>query len=587
MRQFRPHKRLVQFRLKQKTSRKLQTLLAWGLALLAVYLLAHRAWEEIQEVDYRIQEDGRQHIFWMLRYIEPDAFPNDPMADYFQAMAPWLYRAIYAGGWHILGITPHHLTFGLPLVLGLIAVGYAIAIGRHLSSIPWVGGLAGILCAQTLWMEDDLVSATPRAFATPLMMAFLFYVLRRNPWGCGLTIAMQAGLYPPAALISWGTTCLRLGDRRNRVMCIVATVALGLGLLPLVLSSDPFGSIITVQEARSVLEFQVIGDVYGRAFFFHDNPILFWGFGPRSGFFFWGLMAPLNLAALGWSWARRHRMQTAGDVPEHSHLHLDSKLLWQFVLSASLFYGIAHLALFNLHFPARYTYHGFRTILPIAGAIVLVEIGRWQIHRWQTHSSWGHRAANLALVSFQLALIGLPFSTGLTIDNQLYATGRAVDLYALLQNTPHDTLIATLDKEGNNLPIFAGRSTLVGGEYTLPYHPAYYSVLRQRATDLLAAHVTPDPTLLKHVLDRYPITYFLTHKDGFTPKYLRERTWLHSFQPEFDQAMQQLEAQQQSGGQPALQQLQSRCIVLETRGLFLIEADCLRNQLAAAAVQGE
>ena len=583
MRQFRLNKRLAQFRLNPQTSRKLQWLLAWGLALLTAYLLAQQTWEEIQEVDYRIQEDGRQHVFWMRRYLDPDVFPNDPIADYFQAMAPWLYRAIYWGGWHILGITPHHLTFGLPFVLGLIAVSYAVVIGRHLSPIPWVGGLAGILCAQTLWMEDDLVSATPRAFATPLMLAFLYYVLRRNPWGCGLTIAMQGGLYPPAALISWGTTCLRLGDRRNWNVCIVSTLALGLSLLPLVLSSDPFGPMITVQEARSVLEFQSMGDVYGRAFFFHDNPILFWGFGPRTGFFFWGLMAPLNLAALGWGWARRHQMQTSDDIPKRSALHSDSKLLWQFVLSVSLFYGIAHLSLFRLHFPARYTYHGFRTILPLAAAIVLVEGGRWQMRRWQTHTSWGHRAANLALASFQLVLIWLPFSTSLTIDNQLYATGRAVDLYALLQDTPRDTLIASLDKEGNNLPIFAGRSTLVGGEYTLPYHPDYYNLLQQRATDLLAAHVAIAPAPLKHLLDRYPITYLLTHRDSFTTKYLFKRTWLYSFQPEFDQAIQALEAQQQSGEKPMLQQLQPACTVLETRSLFLIDADCLREQLEAKA----
>ena len=585
MRQSQPNKLLVQPRLNQQRLQQLQLLLAWGIALTGVMVLAWQAWVKVTHADYRIQEDGRQHIFWMLRYINPSAFPDDPIADYFQAMAPWAYRALYAAGWQLFGISPSDLTLGLPLLLGLMAVSYAVMIGRHLSPAPLVAGLAGLLCAQTLWMEDDLVSATPRAFATPLMLAFLFYALRRNPWGCGIAITLQGGLYPPAALISWGTACLRLGDRRNWSVGLVSTLALGLGLLPLVLGADPFGPMVTAQAARSMTEFYAIGDDYGRAFFFHDNPLIFWGFGPRSGFFFWGLMAPLNLAALGWGWMQHRRSKTSHPSSfQLSPLHPDIRLLWQFALSTILFYGVAHLVLFKLHFPARYTYHGFRTVLPIMAAIVLVEFLRWQSRRWQTHPGWRYRAANLALAALQIVLLLLPFSPDLSVDNQLYATGRAGALYEFLQDTPPETLIATLDKEGNNLPIFAERSTLVGGEYALPYHPAYYDQIRQRAKDLLAAHVTNTPGPLLSLLDHYPITYLLTRDDSFTLDYLRRREWLYPFQPELDHAIHQLETQQTAGRLPLLQQLQPVCTVLEVRNLFLIDAACVRDHVTGEKI---
>ena len=565
-----PHNKLLNLRWGKQASQGLQLWLIWGLVLVVTMVLAWQAWAEVKAVDYRIQDDARQHIFWMLRYVDPALFPNDPIADYFQAMAPWLYSLLYATGWQVLGIKPQDLALSLSPLLGFLAVGYTVAIGRYLSPLPWVSGLAGILCAQTLWMEDDLVSATPRAFATPLMLVFLFYALRRNPWGCSLSIFMQGGLYPPAALMSWVTACLRLGNRRNWSVWLTSTIALTLGLLPLVLRSAPFGPMITGQAARSMLEFQAIGDTYGRAFFFHDNPLIFWGGSPRSGFLFWGLMAPLNIAVLGWGWLwRKTRLS----------LNPDARILWQFAASVVLLYCAAHLVLFKLHFPARYPYHGFRTVLPIAAAIALTACIRWQIRRWYTFTDLPHRTASLALVSLQIILFLLPFHPEISISNQLYTTGRADELYEFLQSTPRNTLIATLDKEGNSLPMFAERSLLVGGEYTLPYHPDYYALLRQRACDLLAAYVTTDPEPLAQLLDRYPITHFLIHKNSFTSKYLYTRTWLYPFQPAFDQAIQQLEVQAELDEEPLLQQLLPTCTVLKTRKLSLADADCIRDRL--------
>ncbi|MEL7315885.1 MAG: hypothetical protein AAFN08_13215 [Cyanobacteria bacterium J06559_3] len=593
---------------KKERSNGLPLWLIWSLVLVVTAVLAWQAWAAVKAVDYRIQDDARQHIFWMLRYVDPELFPNDPIADYFQAMAPWLYRSLYAAGWQVLGIKPQDLALGLSPLLGLIAVVYAAAIGRHLSPLPWVSGLAGILCAQTLWMEDDLVSATPRAFATPLLLVFLYYALRCNPWGAGLSIFMQAGLYPPAALMSWVTASLRLSDRRNWVVWLASTVALSVGLLPLLLRPDPFGPMITEKAARSMLEFQAIGDTYGRAFFFHNNPLIFWGVSPRSGFLFWGLMAPLNIAVLGWLWLWRkptsisaslskttytsqdqepllgeESSRSPADIDKspfvRSPLHPDSEILWQFAVAIVLLYGVAHLALFKLHFPARYPYHGFRTVLPIAAAIALVEGMRWQIRRWQAYPDWPHRLASWALVGLQLVLFLLPFYPELSIANQLYTTGRADELYEFLQATPRNTLVATLDKEGNNLPMFTERSLLVGGEYTLPYHPNYYAMLRQRACDLLAAYVATNPEPLLQLLDRYPITHLLIHKNSFTPKYLYTRTWLYPFQPDFDQAIKQLETQAELDEEPLLKQLLPTCTVLKIRKLSLAEADCIRDRL--------
>ncbi|WP_199248376.1 hypothetical protein [[Phormidium] sp. ETS-05] len=37
---------------------------------------------------YVVQDDARQHVFWMQRFIDPELFPDDFITDYFQSVAP-------------------------------------------------------------------------------------------------------------------------------------------------------------------------------------------------------------------------------------------------------------------------------------------------------------------------------------------------------------------------------------------------------------------------------------------------------------------------------------------------------------------
>ena len=55
--------------------------------------------------DWVVQDDARQHVFWMARYVDPELFPNDLIADYFQSVAPWGYTSLYKLGIAI-GIDP-------------------------------------------------------------------------------------------------------------------------------------------------------------------------------------------------------------------------------------------------------------------------------------------------------------------------------------------------------------------------------------------------------------------------------------------------------------------------------------------------
>jgi len=61
--------------------------------------------------------------------------------------------------------------------------------------VPTAGFIATLLLNQSLWMKDDLVSATPRAFVYPLFLAFLYY-LRRSLLPVCVAIALLGLFYP-------------------------------------------------------------------------------------------------------------------------------------------------------------------------------------------------------------------------------------------------------------------------------------------------------------------------------------------------------------------------------------------------------
>ena len=55
-----------------------------GFAVFCCYLALREGFSS----QWVVQDDARQHVFWMLRYLDPQLFPDDLIADYFQSVAP-------------------------------------------------------------------------------------------------------------------------------------------------------------------------------------------------------------------------------------------------------------------------------------------------------------------------------------------------------------------------------------------------------------------------------------------------------------------------------------------------------------------
>ncbi len=100
--------------------------------------------------EYTLADDVREHVFWMFRYLDPALFPGDPIADYFQSLAPSGFAALY---WMLarLGIDPLLASKLIPSALSFIAVGYFFWLGLAILSLAGGGDAHGdSFCAVSL-----------------------------------------------------------------------------------------------------------------------------------------------------------------------------------------------------------------------------------------------------------------------------------------------------------------------------------------------------------------------------------------------------------------------------------------------------
>ena len=508
---------------------------------------------------YTVQDDARQHVFWLQRFSDRDLFPNDLIADYFSSVVPVGYKFIY---WlaNLFGIEPFLFNKILPLGLGVATSIYMFLVTLEIFPVPLAGFSASLLLNQNLWMLDDLVSGTPRAFFYVLFLGFIYYLLRQKLVLCCLFLTLQGLFYPQVLLISTAILCLNLLDRRSKKTFYLVGIAIAVLVIAVYKFQSPdTREVISLELARQLPEFYP----GGRSAFFSNNFWSFWLVGQRSGYFprewqyvllsSFGLSLPILLRySQQFSLAKCVKPQI--------------KIVGQILLASLILYLLAHLLLFQLHLPSRYTQHTTRIVIALVNGIVLT-IAVAKISQY---------ARKLRPLIVALVLVGLLYPTYAVQSYPYrlgYVTGEATELYQFLQQQPKDILIASLSQEANFIPSLAKRSILVAEEYSIPYHWDYYQQIRQRAKDLISASYSFEPEEVIAFIDHYEIDFWLVDNDSFTSQYLTNNLWLNQFRSETQQAITNLEQNKRS----LLETKSDRCSVFKTKKLNLLDAQCLRN----------
>ena len=442
------------------------------------------------------------------------------------SIAPSGYATLY---WLLarVGIGPLVASKLLPALLSLVATGYFFVLAARIFRSPAVATFGAILFCQCLWSNSDLASATPRAFFYPLFVAFLYYHVRRSMRGVLTTVGLEALFFPPVALLSLGVLSLecirwektfRPGLVKNWQPYTIFFAAFSLVLAclwPYLHRVGAFGPLVSYAQARQMPEFGSEGRV---PVFFHS----LWGYwvGGNAGIHTPPTRPPWFLAAFFWPLVRAfpNRFPLLRVVPR------GARPLAQIAGAALLLFLAAHLFLFRLYLPNRYTQPTIRVLFTLAAAgvlLALVDAGlRWAETRSERRGSF----SRVAVIGFSILWLGLILGFPLLVPKfptASYIKGTQTDLYRFFARQPLTIRIASLADEANNLPTFCRRTLIAGAECAVPFHPAFYLPLRERALQQARAQYSSDLNAVQQCVRDQQIDFWLLDRSAFVPNYIQ------------------------------------------------------------------
>jgi len=521
-----------------------------------------------------IQDDALQHVFWMLRFRDPELLRDDLFADYFQSLAPVGYTAIY---WTLTrAVDPLLASKLLPPLLGGFTALFTFLLVRRLHPSPAAACLATVLLSWYLWQYDDLSSATPRAFLMPTLTALLWaLVAGRSAVAVGVTL-LAALVYPIGGVLGvalLGARLVRFEGRRPKlvrersawVMTLAAIVLVGMALLPDLLAGSPYGPAITAAEARTMPEF----GPKGRNAYFVPGAYKFWLESYRSGLnlrvsdaLFPQIPVLFEYAALAalLPLALRFRRR----LPAARLLDGQLTILVRLLAASFALFLLAHLLLFRLYLPSRYVQWSVPLVLSVAAGLALAILFQEAAARVRAARPGRLAAALAVLFAIGVALYPAEYRGEFQPDRHPAIT-------AYLRDQPKDLLVAAVPHDADWVPAMTGRRILVAREYALAYHPGYYGEVRQRMEDLIDAYYDEGTKRLAGLVERYGVDFFLVDHEAFNAFTVGKAWGGREFAP-FHLT---IAARLNRPRRYALQDLVRDCAVVDDGAVALVPATCL------------
>lgn len=497
------------------------------LAVLAWVVRYHPPGQDLMVFD----DDARQHVYWTARFQDPELFREDLLTEFISSpvMDPPGYQLIYRLG--TLFLDPLCFSQILSLVLLLLSIWFLELWSRSI-----IAHSSGRFLLQVLFLFFSLYGSSggfPRGFAFPLFIGFMALWKRdRAPWG-GVVMILEALFYPPILLNTLAMAGIWiLGELKkkqglkawlSKSLFLAAGLGISLGILLLIyVWSDArvFGPQVSPQEAREMPEFWK----EGRSPFFQESILGFLLFG-RSGMgaeYVIGFALILGVMAL-WGGVRIIR------VPCEA-----LNLLW----TSLVIFAVAHMVLFRLHLPSRYTMY----TLPLALMLIIgastepfveatrgvwIRFGPGKLPGWLA-SKWFWRGS---LAVILLLYVWVQAELIVKVDTQMVALDRTQrEMLEFLGSLPKDALVAAHPLDADNIPLVSLRKVLANKELSLPYQLGYYKQVRERILDFFQAYYATQWEEIEQFVRKYGIAALVINKSHFTPSFFQGRIYFEPFQ---------------------------------------------------------
>ncbi len=485
--------------------------------------------------------DVYQHVWWMLSWQDPQLFRNDLLFRYFSdpALSPLGHRFLY---WLASQVgSPLTFAMWLPLPMFLVGTGLVYLLGRHCGGRHPLGGIAALVVFVLFGMGYEYQGGFARTHGLNILaIVALGWVKRDGRWvGAGL---IYGGLfYPPVtALAGFITLVVVAADSirarslpgvwrqwRQPVLVVLGGL-IALGLLMWFRANElpaEFLPRTTAEQARQMPEFYWEGR---NAFWIPHDPWLFFFHGDRTGMGVmprtFALLATLVVASI---WLLPRAVPMAA---------------WVLILGSYALWATAHAVLFALYLPSRYlTYSLPLFVMMWIGAVAPRCLAALRRHR--KPSQLLDRLRQPAVGCTLLLVLGAAYGYYQLETARGYIPSQASPqmspglggAYDYLQSLPKDTLVAAHPYDADPIPMLARRSVLAGHETSLAYHMGFYSQVKPRITDSLAAFYAFDWPTIERLHERYGVEVMMVNSRRYEP------FWAHYHEPWYPDIVKRLE----------------------------------------------
>jgi hypothetical protein len=458
-------------------------------------------------------DDARTYLFPVHRHGE-GILTGDPLAADMALYTPPLLRALYAvlvpwTGLHAAAKVVQGLCFAV-----VLAAGWTLLRARR-------AGLAGAVLLVFLFLHTPFVvnrtaGGLPRSFAFPAIALWTAGALGGRARVRVAGVLLAAATYPVAMLIllaAEGLFVLRSGFRPTRAMrrrlgrVALLAVACAAVLGGFVLGEGRGDRVHSAEEARREPAFGPRGRL--SVFPLDDGGA--------------GLVAALNAPFVA------SRLLGKGAGPVGRALATATPLVLFAVLllfvwtglspppsgAAALLIGtiavyvLAIALAFRLYAPDRYASYG--------GTAVALALPLWTLGLLAPRLRGERRAVvrNAAALAF-VAAVWVVCGDGVVPRNGVDLDGRTdASLYEFARGLPVESRIAAHPRDGDDLPLWAGRATVAGYETLQPWYVDSWRRQKERTKRLFAALYATDRETVLRFAEEEGVTHLLLRPDRY------------------------------------------------------------------------
>lgn len=429
-----------------------------------------RIWREFQRQPRLLPDDQVQHVIPFKHFLPGSPLPIDHIVDFYLSENSVLFTWLYAAP-AMVGVEPRAWAAVVAAASASATLLAVHALMRAAGGSRAMAAAAVVLMLTALGARDDIVVGSARTLGWPLLAAALWALIASRPrWFAAFT-ALAALVYPSVAVIAIATAGLYVLATaifgRNvavvRRWLVPLAVPMGL-LLTWKLGSDRWGPTISPDLARTLPEFAPDG----RSAYFYPDIWRLYFVSDRSGlldprFFLMWHLVPLAIGAV-----------FVRNDPRFV------RLACALIVASSGLWALAHLLLYTLYLPSRYSSYGLVLAAVLLAASTLGAIA--DRHRFGTVIVL---AVLLASPVQMMARTRYPFFS-------LYGPSTP-GLYDRIIAAPGRGRVAGIARDLDFVTTFTGRPVLWSRESAMPYKLRYRDEVVRQLNAAGVAILSPGP----------------------------------------------------------------------------------------------